>query len=373
MTKIPGPKGFWEIIKSINVTEVQRAAAKHLRVALVGSEESRAAAIAALAVDSDTKRIGVSKAIVANAEIHQYSEISAEANFPQEPGFFDIVLNLDGSRTETVLSGRVYTVSEIGGWDAVVPRILDDQPALSIPLSRAFPTFRSEAAARVIAQTSAVNAQFALLTGVAEQVPFLGQIGLPVAAFSDMIMLTKNQVMMTLKLAAIYGLDTDLKARGKDLLPIQGNAFGWRAVARELVGIVPVVGFLPRAMIAYAGTQAVGRAMQFFYLTGEHVTARHLRQLYMEAYTGSKGVVKQIAGTVKKSKGKPKPKAVKSATTPDGTQLLLAKEDSDQILESDDKVLLPYAPTTPETVHSDATGETSAHEPSSSDAVPPVG
>jgi uncharacterized protein (DUF697 family) len=340
MTKIPGPKGFWEIIKSINVSEVQRAAARHLRIALVGSEESRAAALASLAVDGDAKRIGTANESSLQAEIHQYDNISAESGFPQEPGFFDIILDLDRSRTEPVASGRVYTVTEIGGWDNVVPRILDDQPALSISLARTFPAFRNEAAARIIAQTSAVNAQFALLTGVAEQVPILGQIGLPVAAFSDMIMLTKNQVMMTLKLAAIYGLDTDLKARGKDLLPIQGNAFGWRAVARELVGIVPVIGFLPRAMIAYAGTQAVGRAMQFFYLTGEHVTGRHLRQLYLEAYTGSRGVVKQLAATVQKAKRQPKPVA---ATGKEKVVLVSSTTLPADSQHDEEKLLLPPA------------------------------
>ncbi len=362
MTKVPGPKGFWEIIKSINVSEVQRAAAKHLRVALVGSEAGRAAALAALAVDSDSKRIGVAKAPVCEAEIHQYDAISPETDFPQEPGFFDVILVLEGARTGPVLSGRVYTVAEIGGWESVVPRILDDQPGLAIPISRAFPAFRAEAAARVIAQTSAVNAQFALLTGVAEQVPFLGQIGLPVAAFSDMIMLTKNQVMMTLKLAAIYGLDTDLKARGKDLLPIQGNAFGWRAVARELVGIVPVVGFLPRAMIAYAGTQAVGRAMQFFYLTGEHVTTKHLRQLYLEAYTGSRGVVKQIAATVKKGKPKPKLKPAEATTSATSVPLMLTADEP----ETDEKLLVPYQPIETDTPSSSDNSSQDSAEPISS-------
>ena len=62
---------------------------------------------------------------------------------------------------------------------------------------------------------------------------------LPVNALSDIVILTKNQALMTLRLAAAYGLSLEYKSRLKEIGPILGNAFGWRAVAREIVGVLP--------------------------------------------------------------------------------------------------------------------------------------
>ena len=101
-------------------------------------------------------------------------------------------------------------------------------------------------------------------------------------------MLTKNQIMMTMRLAAVYGLEVNYKARMREIGPILINAFGWRAAARELVGTVPSIGFLFRAMISYAGTVAVGRAAQVYYECGETVTRSQAQRFYREAYYGSK-------------------------------------------------------------------------------------
>src|SRR5262249_20755394 len=146
------------------------------------------------------------------------------------------------------------------------------------------------------------NAQFALLTGISQAIPLTG-IFLPVNALSDIVVLTKNQAMMTLRLAAAYGLSVDYKSRMKELAPILGNAFGWRAVARELAGVIPGVGFLVRATIAYAGTVTVGKAAQLYYETGETVTNAQVRRIYQEAYEASREKVRAIAESVRGGRG----------------------------------------------------------------------
>ncbi len=300
MAKLPGPKSFWDIIKSINVLDIQQTALAPLHIALVGRPEEREALRLYLCDGGGEAGLPPPKE---QLQWLEYDSMAEEDGFPQSAGVITFVLDTGGGRREGV-NVRVYTLDELGGSEKTMLRVLDDSPQLLLPLARTLPALRKEAARRIIAETAGVNAQFALLTGVAEQVPILGQIGLPAAAFSDMIMLTKNQVMMTLKLAGIYGLNMDLKARSRDLIPIQGNAFGWRAVARELVGAIPIVGFLPRAAIAYAGTQAVGRAMQFYYETGEQVTPRHLQKLYREALAASRDTVKTLAAKLPKTHAK---------------------------------------------------------------------
>jgi len=41
---------------------------------------------------------------------------------------------------------------------------------------------------------------------------------------------------------------------------VVGAGFGWRAVARELLDVVPVAGWAVKAGIAYTGTRAIGEA-----------------------------------------------------------------------------------------------------------------
>ena len=44
------------------------------------------------------------------------------------------------------------------------------------------------------------------------------------------------------------------------MLGVVGAAFGFRAVARELLDLVPVAGWAAKGAVAFAGTKAVGEA-----------------------------------------------------------------------------------------------------------------
>jgi hypothetical protein len=89
----------------------------------------------------------------------------------------------------------------------------------------------------------------------------------------------------------------------KELAPILVNAFGWRAIARELVGAIPGFGFLARASISFAGTFALGKAAQTYYETGETVTRAQMKRLYEEAYASARDRVKAIAETLRRGGG----------------------------------------------------------------------
>ncbi len=305
-SKMPGPKGFWGVIKSVSVVEIAREANRPVSVAVIGPPERRKEAIEALygkdmpGVVSEAQAL----ALPEPSFVQGYDAMTEAAHFPRQPGIYDLVIEVgSGSREGAPEGTPIYSIVELGGWESTLDRILDDKPDLMLALARNFPVFRRRAAQRLIAQTAGVNAQFALITGIAEQVPLLGSIVLPGSALSDIIVLTKNQIMMALRLAAAYGLEVDYKSRMKELIPILGNAFGWRAVARELVGAVPMVGFIPRAMIAYAGTVTVGRAAQLYYETGEQVTASQARRLYREAYIASRERVRVLAANLRNGRG----------------------------------------------------------------------
>ena len=47
------------------------------------------------------------------------------------------------------------------------------------------------------------------------------------------------------------------------------SAFGWRSLARQLMGKLPMAGgIIPKAGIAYAGTRAIGEAAAAFFAAG---------------------------------------------------------------------------------------------------------
>ena len=68
-----------------------------------------------------------------------------------------------------------------------------------------------------------------------------------------------------------------------ELLPIVGGGFGWRALARELSGFIPVGGILIKSAIAYAGTVVVGEGATFFEQHGRHMTNVDAAKIYDDA------------------------------------------------------------------------------------------
>jgi len=75
----------------------------------------------------------------------------------------------------------------------------------------------------------------------------------------DLPLLTMNQVRLVLRIALAHGQTID-NQRAFELLGVVGAGFGFRAVARELLDLVPVAGWAVKAAVAYTGTKAVGEA-----------------------------------------------------------------------------------------------------------------
>jgi uncharacterized protein (DUF697 family) len=77
---------------------------------------------------------------------------------------------------------------------------------------------------------------------------------------ADMPILALNEVRLVLRLHQAYGLDVDPRERLPELAATMGASFGLRAVARELLDLVPFAGWAIKGAVAYAGTRALGEA-----------------------------------------------------------------------------------------------------------------
>jgi len=74
---------------------------------------------------------------------------------------------------------------------------------------------------------------------------------------ADLPLMTANQAKMLLQIAAVYGEPLGAE-RVKELAAVVGGAFALRAVARQLLGFIPGVGWAVKGGIGYAGTVAMG-------------------------------------------------------------------------------------------------------------------
>jgi len=178
--------------------------------------------------------------------------------------------------------------------DDAVRRILRAREDLVLPLARSLYPFRKPAAHRLIRTVAKENALFCLATALPDIVPGLGSIPWAVGEFgSDAAFLTANQIRMAFYLSAASDRQVGYREQKSEIASIVAGAFGWRALARELIGKVPFGGgLLPKAGIAYAGTFAVGVSLERLYRLGYGFSRDERKAVYEEAYEHGR----QIAG-----------------------------------------------------------------------------
>ena len=121
-----------------------------------------------------------------------------------------------------------------------------------IPLGRGYPALRRAACEYLIHKNARQNAVIGLL-------PIPG---------ADMPAITANQGRMVLGIAATFGEELSLE-RARELLGVLAAGFGLRALARQVVKLVPVGGWAASAAIGYAGTLAMGRAAVLYFERGK--------------------------------------------------------------------------------------------------------
>jgi hypothetical protein len=108
-----------------------------------------------------------------------------------------------------------------------------------------------------------------------------------------------NQVRMALLMAAAHNRPIGYSQQKVEIAAIAGGAFGWRAIARELVGKIPLGGgLIPKAAVAYAGTYVVGLGLEKINRNGEGLSKWEKREAYAAALTKGKEVVREFAPSI---------------------------------------------------------------------------
>jgi hypothetical protein len=94
---------------------------------------------------------------------------------------------------------------------------------------------------------------------------------------------------MAFLLAAANDREVGYSQQKAEVVSIMMGAFGWRALARELAGKIPLGGgLIPKAAIAYAGTRVVGLSLERLYRIGHAYTREERRLAYEDSLARGK-------------------------------------------------------------------------------------
>lgn len=170
------------------------------------------------------------------------------------------------------------------------------EPDRRLSLARQFQPLRACAFTVLIDETAKANAGYAFSTGLAEVVPVLG---VPLT-IGDILVLTKNQLMMSYRIAMAAGKTGKASELVGEIVGVLGGGLLFRQVARQLAGMLPVIGIVPKVAVAYGGTWAIGRAVTIWATEGRKLTGDRLRQLSREGLARGRQVASSLQRADKK-------------------------------------------------------------------------
>ena len=161
----------------------------------------------------------------------------------------------------------------------VFPHMVEASKGVEIAVGRRLPPMRETVASKLTRDAANNALKVSVASAVVDHIPVVGIVLGAFASAGDMVAITGIQMMLLLHIEATYGRDPDVQ-RMWQLLPVIGGGFGWRTLARELAGFVPVAGIAIKGAIAYAGTIVVGEGVTFFLQHGDHMSKSDATEIY---------------------------------------------------------------------------------------------
>lgn len=269
-----------EAIGNLNPEEIRRHTERPLRLFLYAHSE-----MAYRQMEDFLAPRGLSPG--RRAEIQRVIYRASENDYPSQNHDLEIYFE-DSPIGDLKRASQVFAFRSDAP-EQTVQDVLARRPDLAVPLALHVHPFREEVSRRMVKKVAKENALFALATAVPDIIPF---ISLPWAVgefASDTAFLTANQIRMAFLLAAASDRDVGYREQSAEIASIVMGALGWRALARELVGKIPMGGgLIPKAAIAYAGTRVTGLSLERFYRVGSRYSRAERRQAYIDAFERGK-------------------------------------------------------------------------------------
>jgi uncharacterized protein (DUF697 family) len=306
---------FWRLTRELDIQGLRNDFERHGTLYVLGTDAACADRVARL-IDPDPDGSGMVVGVLAEASValaERHSDADAvvvalcgamepsarralnELSLGDEPL---LLVQVDGGAGVVVVGVPEERVVSLGSDEAdedardrLLGALVRSAPNAMLPLGRRYPRLRDAVSRHLIRDASRVNAQFAAISSLPATLPLVGGL---VGDMADMLVLTKNQVILLFKLAGLYGRDLDLgRQLVAEVLPVVGGAFVWRTTARALVGLLPpILGLLPKTIVAYSGTFLVGEMARYYYQHGRKPPPELIKDLRAEAITLARSILK---------------------------------------------------------------------------------
>ncbi|GIW05875.1 MAG: hypothetical protein KatS3mg060_0680 [Dehalococcoidia bacterium] len=287
----------WGLLRDNSFAEIDANLARPARIAVTGaSPAERNAVIEALARGGEPGVIG-----------HEVEDPALELQLVREGDIVRVILVTPGFKSTDSVELPDLAPETIAA--RLGPAIFDRLPLEVVGFGRRLPALRELAANQEIRDYSLLNAQIAAISNIPDIIPVLGPF---IAGAAEMLLLTKNQIILVYKLAAIYGRPLgDKKALLSEVVTIFGAAYVWRLVARQLAGFAPFgLGIIPKVTIAFVATYTEGKSAQHYFLSGSPPPQELLGRFIAEAKEIAARVLPQL-----KRRGAAGPELVAPAST----------------------------------------------------------
>jgi uncharacterized protein (DUF697 family) len=304
---------FWQLTRELNIGSLREAMEQPVSLLVLGSDSHIAERVARL-IEPDPEAGEVVIGVLGyNTREHADTYIAAiggpleadarrhlsELSVSEAPLLVVQSEDAAGMLVLGIPDDRIITLGAFEADDEVRDRLfrslVQAAPEVMLSAGRRHPLLREPVADHLIRDTSRVNAQFAALASLPVNIPILGGF---VGDMADILVLTKNQVLLLFKLAGLYGRDISL---GGELLfeiaPVVGTAFLWRSTARMLVGLLSaMLGLVPKTLVAYTGTYIVGHTARYYYRFGHRPPPEIARELREEARRVAAATLARLPG-----------------------------------------------------------------------------
>ena len=279
-------KDIRKIYAGLNADEIRGSAYRSLNIGLMAESEAGYQQmedfLAPASLDPDA-RLEALKAVhpVDGSPGHRFDIVLCERGVPLPP------------------NGYVFDPADTA---ATARAMVAHHHDLELAMARRFPLLRRPVADKIIHRVARENAMFALVTALPNVIPSVIDLPWAIGEFAtDTAFLTMNQVRMALLIAGAHGHAVGYAEQKAQIAVIVAGAFGWRALARELVGKIPLGGgLIPKAAVAFAGTYVVGLGLEKVHRTGIGLSRAEKRDAHADAFARGKEIVTELAPTLVK-------------------------------------------------------------------------
>jgi uncharacterized protein (DUF697 family) len=275
-------KDIRKIYAGLNADEIRGSAYRDLNIGLIAASEDGYL---------EMERFLAPTSLEASSRMEILKSVHRVDGSPRNR--FDFLLGEPG----IPLTSNAYSFNP-ADIESTARAIVADHQDLELTMARRFPLFRRPVADKIIHRVSRENALFSLVTALPNVIPSVIDLPWAIGEFAtDTAFLTMNQIRMALLMAGAHGHTIGYTEQKAQIAVIVAGAFGWRALARELVGKIPLGGgLIPKAAVAYAGTYVIGLSLEKLNRTGSGLSRDEKKDAYANAFAEGKEVVRDLRG-----------------------------------------------------------------------------